>query len=44
MCEACKKDRPLKRCYGPGLHYKGAELCRPCWKKLKAAGKAVGRI
>ena len=37
-CWRCHKNRTLKTCFGPGVHYKGEDLCRPC---MKAAKKAV---
>lgn len=37
-CQKCFRDRKLRRCFGPGLHPKGVELCRPCWQIVKLKG------
>lgn len=41
-CERCGKRRKLKRVHGPGLHWKGVEMCRPCLKALQFAAKHAG--
>lgn len=41
-CQKCFRDRKLKRCFGPGLHPKGIELCRKCWQIAKMVIVAKG--
>lgn len=43
MCGLCAKDRKLKRVSGGKLGPKGVDICRPCFKELKAGTSRLDR-